>query len=86
MATYFDPTKKIMCIVHNRNYEIKRDMPGFGGFADIKEVDEDAENVRQGLSRLGCNQMDIHEIKDATRDDLSKLFKSLNSDLRNFDI
>ena len=41
-------------------------MDGYKGFADIPQVDADANNVKNGVLGLGARRADIIEIENAS--------------------
>ena len=69
----FEPTKKIFVFVHNRQYDEKRQINGFHGFADVY-YDTDDNYVLEGLVGLGSNINEIRDIYDASFDEFNELF------------
>lgn len=52
-------------------------MEGFENFADIPEVDADAQNVKDGVYGLGAGVTDIIEMENASFLQFKKLIKEL---------
>ena len=70
----FQPTKKILVVVHNQTYDVKRQFNGYQGFEDLPEVHDDAVNATNLFVSLGVNRNDIRDISDASYTGFNELF------------
>ena len=60
----FQPDRFIWVIVTNSDYSERRKDQGFEDFIDLPEVNNDAQNVRNGIMGLGARKADIIERKN----------------------
>ena len=63
------PDKCYWVIVKNRRYDELRAWPGFEGFQDINQVEDDAKNVKAGFRELGANVTEILIFSDSDFDE-----------------
>ena len=53
-------------IIRNKTYDVLRTKEGCNGFADLPAVDDDALNIKRGITELGAQEEDIIELVDLT--------------------
>ena len=70
----FVPERSYWIILKNKNYDVLRNAPGWENFADIPNVDADAENAKRGFISLGASIADIQIYENLSFDDMKSLF------------
>ena len=90
---HFRPDHYKWVIVKNRRYNLLRKKPrkdtedldttGYEKIQDIKEVEDDAKNVRKGIIGLGARSEDITEFEDASYKNFSDQIKKLRNTIYN---
>jgi len=79
----FRPDHFYWFIITISKYDVLRTAPGCEGNADLDAVDDDAINVKAGITGLGARRKDIVEYKECTFKELVQLFRDLTTDINN---
>ena len=61
----FVPAQRIAILIGNKDYSARRQENGYGGFTDLEAVDQDIENMENGLKSLGFRQDEIDKVREA---------------------
>ena len=73
----FIPQRFYYLVIKNKSYGILREKPNWEGFQDIPNVDDDANNVKQGLRLLGADLTEIKTYEDISYEKLHKVKNKL---------
>ena len=70
----FVPDRCYWIIIKNKNYDVLRTNAAWANFADIPNVDADAENAKRGFISLGASIADIQTYENLSFEDMKSLF------------
>ena len=73
----FIPQRYYWIVIKNKRYDKLRQQPGWQGFQDIPNVDDDTINAKNGFKELGANLTEIQIYEDVNFKEFSEIMNGL---------